>query len=233
MASDNSIGVTFSHSAYLSDDGVHTGQLLVSRMLRPTVDDLVKRNHLGNGSTAIVRRECFERAGLFDETLKNCEEWELWVRIAALSKLSFRSVPEALTGYRIRAGSLSVNYSHFIANGDGVVARFRQYIDGFSDAGVRRAMAEHRRIASRKALAAGDVTISRRLLVDAIRRCPQLPLIDLRAAALSAMHVAALPFPNGFARALYRASRLVTRVIYRLFFGATASQVIIRSPERS
>ena len=42
---------------------------------------LVRGNIVGT-PTAIVKRECFEKAGLFDEELSNLEDWELWLRIA-------------------------------------------------------------------------------------------------------------------------------------------------------
>src|SRR5690349_11336244 len=31
-------------------------------------------------STLLIRRACFERAGLFDETLRWAEDWDLWIR---------------------------------------------------------------------------------------------------------------------------------------------------------
>ena len=40
-------------------------------------------------SAAIIRRECFDRIGLFDEELKECEEYDLWLRIAAHYPVGF------------------------------------------------------------------------------------------------------------------------------------------------
>mgnify|MGYP000321373830 FL=1 len=40
-------------------------------------------------SSAIIRRECFNRIGLFDEELKECEEYDLWLRIAAQYPIGF------------------------------------------------------------------------------------------------------------------------------------------------
>jgi glycosyltransferase involved in cell wall biosynthesis len=107
MEEDPSIGVTFCHSAYLAESGAPTGEL-VPRSEQSDSGHVIKRNHIGNGSTAVVRRECFQHAGLFDEALHSGEDWELWVRVAALSRLSFRLIPEVLTGYRVRPGSLNV-----------------------------------------------------------------------------------------------------------------------------
>ncbi len=46
-------------------------------------------------STVMVRRQLFERYGLFDETLPCCEDYELWLRVGAHEP--FLLVPEALT----------------------------------------------------------------------------------------------------------------------------------------
>ncbi len=46
-------------------------------------------------STVMVRREVFDRYGLFDETLPCCEDYDLWLRIGC--KESFLLVPDPLT----------------------------------------------------------------------------------------------------------------------------------------
>lgn len=47
-------------------------------------------------STTMVRRELFERYGLFNETLPCCEDYDLWLRVGC--KERFLLVPDALTG---------------------------------------------------------------------------------------------------------------------------------------
>lgn len=54
--------------------------------------------------TVMVRRECLERVGLFDETLV-CSDWELWLRVLAHWKPGF--VSEALARYRIHGRNVS------------------------------------------------------------------------------------------------------------------------------
>lgn len=50
--------------------------------------DLFKANFIRT-STAMVKKQCFERIGLFDEDLKECEEYDLWLRIAAHYPMGF------------------------------------------------------------------------------------------------------------------------------------------------
>jgi glycosyltransferase involved in cell wall biosynthesis len=205
MEQDHQLGLTFSHSAYLDQCGTPTGQLLISRCVRPEARDLIRRNHVGNGSTPILRRACLEISGGFDETIRNCEEWELWVRVAACTSFKIQLVPEVLTGYRIRQDSLSVSYDHFISNGELAVARFRGYVQDFSDADARRATAQNCRIASRKALSNGQIALSRSLFLKAFRLYPALVLCDPRAAGLALIHVVSLPLPNRNGMLVYRA----------------------------
>jgi glycosyltransferase involved in cell wall biosynthesis len=218
MENDPQLGLTFSHSAYLDQSGCLTGQFLISRCIRPVTRDLIRRNHVGNGSTPILRLACLEVAGGFDETMQNCEEWELWVRVAARTNFGIQLIPEVLTGYRIRQGSLSVSYDHFIANGNLAVERFRDYVPGFSDADARRAEAQNCRIASRKALSSGDINLFRRLFARAFRLCPALVLCDLRAAGLALVYGSTLLLPSRIALFAYRAALRVMSFLFSLFF---------------
>jgi GT2 family glycosyltransferase len=40
-------------------------------------------------SAAIIRKECFHEVGLFDEELKECEEYDLWLRMASQYPIGF------------------------------------------------------------------------------------------------------------------------------------------------
>ena len=57
----------------------------------------------GAGSSVLVRRECFQKLGLFDENLHAAEDWDMCLRIA--KSYDVRSVQLPLLEYRARAGS--------------------------------------------------------------------------------------------------------------------------------
>lgn len=67
------------------------------RVVRPllVVDNIVT----GSASTAMVRRECFDEVGLFDEASSVCEDWDAWLRIAM--KYEFDYVPQPLAKCRV------------------------------------------------------------------------------------------------------------------------------------
>lgn len=52
-----------------------------------------------NGCTVVLRKELFDRAGLFNESLSYTQDYEMWLRLA-LHNVRFDYLPEALTLYR-------------------------------------------------------------------------------------------------------------------------------------
>lgn len=59
------------------------------------LEDLFYKNFIRT-SAAVVTRACIETVGLFDETLRECEEYDLWLRIAARFPVGFINEPLAV-----------------------------------------------------------------------------------------------------------------------------------------
>jgi glycosyltransferase involved in cell wall biosynthesis len=58
----------------------------------------------GLGSTALIRRECLDRVGLFDAELSTSADWDLWRRIACHYEIGM--VREPLVFYRVHGASM-------------------------------------------------------------------------------------------------------------------------------
>jgi glycosyltransferase involved in cell wall biosynthesis len=71
------------------------------------LEALITRGNFIASPTPLVRREVFEQAGLFDESLRSCEDWDMWIRAAARWEVAY--VPVALTRYRVHGNSMSKN----------------------------------------------------------------------------------------------------------------------------
>ena len=79
----------------------------------------------GNGSCLLLRRSCFDEAGLFDEDLFNCVDFDMWMRIHLhASSPLFRFVPDVLVQWRTRPGAISSDESKRVA---GLAEIFRRY----------------------------------------------------------------------------------------------------------
>lgn len=55
--------------------------------------------------TTIVRRNCFERVGLFDESIHCCTDWDMWLRISGDYKFAY--LPEVQVISYVQGDSLS------------------------------------------------------------------------------------------------------------------------------
>jgi hypothetical protein len=181
MESDPGLGLTFSHSAYLDESGHLTGQLLISTIRRPGLKDMVVRNLVGNGSTPIVRRDCLNLAGPFDESLHALEDWEMWVRILGKTPFAVALIPQVLTGYRVRSTSMTMHVEKWVRDCEQAVAKFAPYLPENCEAHQAIILAENYRITARKALSAGQHELAKRLLARALHRYPLLFCRDLRA----------------------------------------------------
>jgi hypothetical protein len=68
--------------------------------------ELLRENFVGTPTT-VVKRECFERMGGFDERLRHLVDWEMWIRISEL--YYFICVNEPLVISRCMSDSVSTN----------------------------------------------------------------------------------------------------------------------------
>jgi glycosyltransferase involved in cell wall biosynthesis len=212
MEGDAGIGVTYCHSLYIDEQSADKGRILFSRSKNPTLAQMVRRNRVGNGSSPIVLAECFKRAGLFDETLRSCEDWEMWVRIMRETHFSARLVPEVLTCYRVNTDSLSMNFAPFLENAERACARVERETAGVSKRVHREGRASMYRITATKALYNDQRPKAISLLIRAFQVCPWLLLVDPRAWVTLAM----LPLPQGLsASARTFVGRIVRPVSFR------------------
>lgn len=60
---------------------------------------LAQGSFIVNGGIMLVRAEAFRSAGGFDETLRYCEDWHCWCRLAAIGEFAY--VPALLLDYRL------------------------------------------------------------------------------------------------------------------------------------
>ncbi|MEH2068022.1 MAG: glycosyltransferase [Nostoc sp.] len=64
--------------------------------------------------SVMVRRECLDEVGLFDQTLKYCEDYDLWLRIIEKFPVHFLNKPVGF--YRWTTNSLSKNKEQILLN---------------------------------------------------------------------------------------------------------------------
>lgn len=111
LFSDPLVGVVYSRAHTVDDLGLAVvpdppGKYLLPRSGRVT-GQLFFDNFVPF-SSAVVRRECLEKVGIFDESLKMGIDWDLWLRISV--SYAFAYVDEPLLAYRVgHPGQMSRN----------------------------------------------------------------------------------------------------------------------------
>jgi len=90
-------------------------------------NDLLKDNCIGTPSTVLLRRQCLDRVGLFDESIEFWEDYDLWIRVS--KEFHFECVPECLVKYWFHGNQLSTNIELMIR---ALEAQIRKYGESFS-----------------------------------------------------------------------------------------------------
>ena len=98
-------GVAYSWTHYMDEKGesFHGGKPVFYE--GNVYAKLLMGNFLESGSNPLIRRQAIESVGEFDPTLKSCEDWEYWLRLAA--NWPFAVVPKAQILYRQTSGAMS------------------------------------------------------------------------------------------------------------------------------
>ena len=68
-------------------------------------EDLLVKNFLQNGSNPLIRKEAIDTIGFFNPTLKSCEDWDFYLRLAA--KWNFALVQKPQVIYRQSSNSMT------------------------------------------------------------------------------------------------------------------------------
>ncbi|NDJ17111.1 glycosyltransferase family 2 protein [Myxacorys almedinensis] len=129
LRSDESVGLVYAWSIYITEDDALTPTCQINCVEGETYIPLLHGNLLGNASSCLIRRSCFERIGGYNAELKEqnaqgCEDWDLYLRIA--EQYQFRVVPEILIGYRQVIGSMSFDCEKMMRSCELVLSQIQQ-----------------------------------------------------------------------------------------------------------
>lgn len=115
------LGVSYCPSAFIDEQGRFLGIKQTPKLKNIKTEDIFCRNPVGNGSSPVIRTDVFNkiafmgesrgvlRVWYFDETFKQSEDIECWLRIATQTTWEFEGIEPALTYYRVNDNGLSAN----------------------------------------------------------------------------------------------------------------------------
>jgi glycosyltransferase involved in cell wall biosynthesis len=173
------VGVSYCGSRFIDQRGNPLRQRQSPKLSGITVEDILCRNPVGNGSAAVIRKsvldavafphpEDFLRLCYFDEAFRQSEDIELWVRLALTLDCKFEGISPPLTEYRIVAAGLSANIVRQFESWQTMMDKTEQYASGFIDRHGTNARAFQLRYLARRAVQMGDGSFALSLLRQSI-----------------------------------------------------------------
>ncbi|NUO08048.1 MAG: glycosyltransferase [Candidatus Brocadia sp.] len=113
-------------------------------------------------SSVVARKEVFETTGLFDEQLFNCQDWDMWLRIAFYFKVA--GINKTLVKYRHNPRSVSKNRNNVLRYQKLVIDKtynaFKDKGNGMNVKLYKRRLASHYAKAGRHYLRIGNKSLA-------------------------------------------------------------------------
>ncbi len=175
------VGVSYSGSRFMDNDGTPLRQMQRPKLARVSAKDIILRNPVGNGSTPVIRKTALrqiaffnrdepDRICFFDETFRQSEDIELWIRMALTNGFKFEGIDGLLTNYRIGSGGLSSNIAAQYESWNRVIAKTKQNAPEFVEQIENEARAYQLRYLARRAVQMGDGAFALSLLKDSVNK---------------------------------------------------------------
>lgn len=180
LCNDPSIGVSYSASAFVDEQGVAMGIGQNPKINNITQQHILCRNPIGNGSAPVIRRLAlaqiaFEqtingetRIAYFDETLRQSEDIECWLRMALNTSWKFEGIAKPLTFYRVNSGGLSANLNKQYASWEQAMEQNSVGHESFFEQWLPLARAYQKRYLARRATVSGNASDAICLILEAI-----------------------------------------------------------------
>lgn len=111
LFADPKVGIVYSGMSYMDEEGRPIAGPAVADMSRPRSGRITQALFVDNivpFSSAVVRRECFEKCGGMDTSYRMAIDWDLWLRMSVHYEFAYVDAP--LLRYRLgHAGQMSKN----------------------------------------------------------------------------------------------------------------------------
>ena len=160
------LGLSYSGSLMIDDNSNALGITQSPRLKGVNAAHIMKRNPVGNGSAAVMRRAALmdiasqphgtNRAYYFDETFRQSEDIECWLRFALITDWKIEGIRGHLTHYRVALDGLSANTERQLASWERVITKLRPLNPAFFEAHEPAARAYQLRYLARRAVSGSD-----------------------------------------------------------------------------
>lgn len=157
------IGISYSGSELIDTCSSSVGLRQCPKLRNITTAHLFCRNPIGNGSAPVIRKAALddiawtprfevERPWYFDETFRQSEDIECWLRMMLKTDWQMAGIPGALTLYRVNTSGLSAATDRQLASWERMVDKLRPLHPDFFTAHENAARAYQMRYLARRAV---------------------------------------------------------------------------------
>lgn len=185
LNSDPAVDVSYSGSRLIDAHGHELKVAMRPKLTDVSPADILLRNPVGNGSAAVIRRSALDlvafahpveagRTCWFEESFRQSEDIELWLRMALRHDCRFEGIAGLLVDYRIIGGGLSARIPQQFDAWQRAVAGVVADAPSFMARYLPTARAYQLRYLSRRAVQLGDGAFALALLGDALRTSPRI-----------------------------------------------------------
>lgn len=108
------VGMVYTWTLHVDQQGNSLGRVTASHVEGKAWEQLLLGDSVGSGSSTMVRRDCFDKVGLFDTNLTSIEDCDMWVRLAQYYPLAV--IKDILVYYRQHPASMSRDYEKIARN---------------------------------------------------------------------------------------------------------------------
>ncbi|WP_394200883.1 glycosyltransferase family 2 protein [Shewanella waksmanii] len=180
------VGISFSRSAFMRHNGTMTPIYQMPQLTNISAEVLLCRNPVGNGSAPVIRREALndirfkpyshadEYSCYFDETFRQSEDIECWLRMIATTNWKMAGIPQPLTYYRLNPEGLSADVNKQLASWEKMIDKARIFAPQLLKKHENKARAYQLRYLARQAVRSGQGKTAKQMIDKAIAQSPDL-----------------------------------------------------------
>ena len=208
LTANPAVGASYSGSVFMDDNGQPLRLKQSPRLHDIDAALILTRNPVGNGSAVVLRRAALGAISFmprnsqggpwfFDETFRQSEDIECWMRLTLSTDWEFEGIPGHLTLYRVAGSGLSANVERQLGSWERMIDKLRPLQPELFARHEAAARAYQFRYLARRAVSAGDGTAAMKLIGQSLA-ISQRPLRDEPLRTLTTLAAATLLDRTGF-----------------------------------
>jgi len=184
------VDISYSASLFVNEQSECLGVGQFPQLINIDPGHIYCRNPVGNGSAPVIRKSFLnrmaesvqgkhgQRTQYFDESMRQSEDVEFWLRCALQGKAVFEGIGKALTYYRVNESGLSADVEKQLKSWQYIEQKNSVDYPVFFYQYQSRAEAYQKRYLARRAVHSGEGLKALKLINQSLVLCPDIFISD-------------------------------------------------------